>query len=220
MPYTSAVVVNVALKNFKDLVDELCKMNSDYAEAFDELEEYYDVDEKLLAGFPGEISFALDGKGINTRSVPGFAFFMECKRNVWEYVELNLEPEYYEDVAHVSYEKDHIAAIDAVTYAAADLKGKKSFADSEYAKLIKKGGVLVDLSAFPASVLNSMAEEIDYSMTKLQGLSVQNAMVSSYIINSPIQICSKITSISRNKKIVRQPNRACPNSRPINYREI
>lgn len=181
MPYSSAFVFNLALANLSGLANELSNMNEEYAEAIAMLEEEYDFNVELLEGFPGVISFALDGKDL-TEGIPGFAFFMECKENVWDYVQdLLVEGFVYVgdktysigDMGYITYKDGAIAITDTQTAE----QSEKTFADAPLAKQIAKGGMLIDLTALSSEVLDMLAEEIDEYMTGDDLLQFANSVV-------------------------------------------
>lgn len=173
LPASSAVVLNVALKDFPGLVEELSKTNEELADAFESLEEL-GFDEELYAGFPGQITFALDGYEFGESEIPHFVLVMECQRNVWNFLESYLK-EYadlvasdmycIEDQLYVGYNHGVIMAMDAETLYRSQSGTEDSFADTELAGEIRKGGMLVNLAALPYSALSELAESIDSSMS-------------------------------------------------------
>lgn len=183
MPATSIVVGNAALKDFAGLVEEMCSMNKELKDALEYLTGEFDFDEELFEGFPGIVTFALDGKDIDTRDVPGFVLVAECERNVWEFAETYLA-EYaellgddmysIEDEVFVMYDNGAIFVVDAMTLNSDD---SMSFADTKYADQIRKGGLVINLENLPDHVLDSCAEEVDYSMSGRELLEYVNSLI-------------------------------------------
>lgn len=182
MPNSSLLVLNVAIKDFVGLVDELSNMNESYAETFAMLETEFEINKELMAGFPGVISFALDGRNLGETETPGFSFFMECEKNVWEYVQ-DLLMEGFEFVGndtyavgeygYITYRDGAIVVADTQTFNGLE----KTFADSPLAKQIEKGGMVIDLTVLSADALDSLAESIDEYMTGSDLLQFANSVV-------------------------------------------
>ena len=175
IPVTAVAAGNIAYKDFSGLVDELCTMSDEYAYAFEYLSEQFGVNEELLAGMPGTITFAVDGTEIDSREVPGFMLCAECESNVWEFVEQYIAPEselIEEDVYYVEeggffvfYDNGSINVCDSNMLQVAPFGNGFSFADTALGEKIENGGFVFNLAALPKHVLNNIAQEIDYYMT-------------------------------------------------------
>lgn len=169
LPASSFVAANVAIKDFAGLMDEMSKLNAEYAEMLAYLEEDYGFDKELLKGFPGVITFVLSGEGLYDGE-PVFGLMMDCEENVWEYAQEYLA-EYaeadengvynIEDMVYVGYTDGYMYAMDPETYKD---HNSLSFADNAHAQTIVKGGAVVDLEALPADMLDAFASEISYYM--------------------------------------------------------
>ena len=185
LPASSVLVCNVALKDLAGLVKEMGAMNEQYAMVFNSLDEDFGFDEQLLAGLPGVITFALDGKDVDQREIPGFVAFAECDRNVWEFVE-----DYLAEVAnyecadtyciegqmYIGYADGGMYIADASNYTMNNVKSY-NFSDTKWADVIAKGGAVVDLEVLPASLLDSLASEVEYYMTGRELLEYVNSVV-------------------------------------------
>ena len=173
LPYTSAVVVNVAIKDFPGLVDQLCATNADYAEAFEMLELYAGLDKSVYAGFPGVMTMALDGEGLDDRDIPGFALCMECKENVWDLIR-----EYLGEIAskvgankysiqgevYVSYNGDAVIMTDKNTERKIR-NGYRTFAEAPMAHVVRNSGMMIDLNNIPRNLISTALEEVGDVMT-------------------------------------------------------
>lgn len=178
VPESSVFVVNLALKDVAGMLEEMAKSNPDFEELLPMLEEV-GIDEDILKGLPGQITLALDGKGIDTKEIPGFVAVMECEPEVYALVESYLEEyaELYDDV----YVIDGLCAItytDGALYAVESglaASGYYHF-NSEYADVIEKGGLVIDLEQLPKHLLDEFAQEIDDSMSGNDLLEYVNAL--------------------------------------------
>lgn len=196
IPRSSVFVANFAMKDFAGLVKEISKTNPQFADGMEYLEEELGIDQELLEGFPGIITFALDGNGIGERQIPGMTLMMECEENVWEYAQQFLD-EYatYDgyfynimDVCYVTYDGAAIRAFDAQTFKNGGSAGR--FSRSPLAKDIAQGGFVLNLAALPYDVLDEVAEEIDHSMTGYELLEFIDSIV---ISSTPDQMTSTVT---------------------------
>ena len=187
IPFEPCVVVNGAMKDLAGLVKEMSAASPELAEGFEYLESKLGIDEKFIEGLPGLITFALDGRGIDYRELPGFLLLMECDANVWEFAEQYLEmyadeveEDLYciEDMFCISYAEGTLKVADIYTFISQP--DEFSYEDSYLGQQIEKGGVVIDLSKLPSSVLDAAAREIDYSMTGSQLLEFVNSIVINY----------------------------------------
>ena len=167
LPASPFFAINVALKDCAGLVDEMSKLDAEFAELFTDLEEEYGFEKELLEGFPGVITFALSGDGLSD-GTPVFGLMMDCEENVWEYAQEQLA-EYadadengvynIDDVVYVGYADGYMYAMDPETFHG---QGSSSLADNAYADILAKGGLVVDLEALSTELLDDFAREIDY----------------------------------------------------------
>lgn len=160
LPESSFVVVNVAIKNFAGLVEELRTMSPEYAEVFAELEAY-GMDKEFFEGFPGIVTLAVDAKGLGETDLPGFAVFAECEENVYELAKSAVGAE-FEAYARLGYEDGYMYLVDPQTYAKGVASG---FDKNELASAIKKGGAVIDFAAFPEFILDELAYETDLGLS-------------------------------------------------------
>ena len=168
MPATSAVVVNLALKNLDILVNELCAQNADMQVLFAELVEEYGFDKALLAGFPGTLTASAQPIIVNDEYDIAAKLCVECDSDVWGYAELYLD-ELGENVApfeyqidnqlYVRYKRDEAAEIEYNWYF--PVVKEFSFAKTELATQIKNGGVVVNLAALPTDLLLALFEDLE-----------------------------------------------------------
>ena len=193
LPATSALVVNVALKDFAGLVSEMCKSNKELADGFEYLEEELGIDDELLAGFPGVITFALDGQGLGDRQIPGMVLLMDCEENVWEFIETYLEM-YAEEVKPDEYnllDMFYIAYADGTLSAASDMEVSiASFGDTILSRQLEKGGMIFDLASLPPHILNDFAQEIDGSISGEELLEYLSSVV---LTNTPDHMTATLT---------------------------
>ena len=184
IPRTAAMVMNVALADMPELVDEISKMGPDYAEALELLEENLGIDEELLAGLPGVITLALNVNSVDQEETPGIYLIMDCKENVWEFAKTYLDmyaedcgndTYVVEDMCVITYNNDTLYAMDMVSYNDGEIYD--SFLNSPYAKDIAKGGFVFDLTVFPEDMLDSLAEEFDYEMSGSELLEYVSSLV-------------------------------------------
>ena len=190
MPASSAIVGSAAIKNLPELMDQMCGMNPEFAELFDELEVMFGVDKDFLAGISGDIAFALDGKDLGLNEIPGFMVAIECERNIWDFVQEEIVEEAHcvgsdmyniMNVAYLAYMDGHIVLADPDTMSAVSLGGTDSFAETALAKEIQNGGVVMNLEALPIPVLDMFAKEIDANMSGEELLDfVSSVVVASY----------------------------------------
>ena len=187
IPFEPCVVVNGAMKDLAGLVKEMSAASPELAEGFEYLESELGIDEKFIEGLPGLITFALDGRGIDYRELPGFLLLMECDANVWEFAEQYLEmyadeveEDLYciENMLCISYAEGTLKVADIYTFISQP--DEYSYEDSYLGQQIEKGGVVIDLSKLPLSALDALAREIDYSMTGSQLLEFVNSIVINY----------------------------------------
>ena len=166
IPESSFLVVNIALKDLAGALNEFAELDSEIEDVLYELEEL-GADEEFLAGLPGQITFAIDGDGVDSGYIPDMALFMECDSNVWEsleevliyYAEEEDEGCYLvEDLFYVYYENGTIVGMTADMYEDG-VYGE--FSNSKFASSIAKGGLLIDLNALPESVLSDIADGLD-----------------------------------------------------------
>lgn len=197
IPFEPCVVVNGAMKGLAGLVKEMSSASPELAEGFEYLESELGIDEKFIEGLPGLITFALDGRGIDYRELPGFLLLMECDANVWEFAEQYLEmyadeveEDLYciEDMLCISYAEGTLKFADIYTFISQPYE--YSYGDSYLGQQIEKGGVVIDLSKLPSSALDAVAREIDYSMTGSQLLEFIDSIV---ISSTPDQMTSTVT---------------------------
>lgn len=186
MPSSSVFVANLAIKDFAGLVEELTKTNEEFAEMFESLGSI-GITEELLEGFPGVITFALDGKNIDQLDFPGMTLIMECEQNVWDFAKQYLEmfgescgfnTYCVEDMLYVSYKNGAIMACDANTYAAGEVYD--NFSRLPLADKIAKGGFALNLAALPTDLLDEIAQEIDSYMTPEEMLEYFSSFVVTY----------------------------------------
>ena len=165
IPSSSVFVANFAIKDFAGIVDEVSKMGKEYADAVEYLEEI-GIDDELLAGFPGVITFALDGTGIDYRDVPGLSFYMDCDRNVWEYIEEQfgenmdpLGPGAYQisDELYVVYEDGTLCLTTGYEF-------WDSFSSTDLSSEIETGGFAFNMEALPYNLLYDLADEVGCSV--------------------------------------------------------
>lgn len=184
IPFEPCVVVNGAMKDLAGLVKEMSSASPELAEGFEYLESELGIDEKFIEGLPGLITFALDGRGIDYRELPGFLLLMECDANVWEFAEQYLEmyadeveEDLYciEDMLCISYAEGTLKFADIYTFISQPYE--YSYGDSYLGQQIEKGGIVIDLSKLPSSILDEFAHEIDYSMTGSELLEFVNSIV-------------------------------------------
>ena len=190
MPGTSVIVGNYYVKNLNEYVKWLSKMDKNYASLFEQLEYMYGIDERFFEGISGNLTFAIDGNGIDTNEVPGFVFMLECDRHVWDFMVSELSEyatyvgsDMYNlmNVAYVSYDNGHVVFADAKTMNAGPLGGSNSFAENALAKQIEKGGLTINMETLPYYLLYQFAAEIDRSMTGGELLEyVSSVTVSTY----------------------------------------
>ncbi len=162
VPASAAAVVNIAIKDFPGLIDELCKTNEEYKLVFEQLESEFGVTRRLLAGMPGTMTFAIDGENMDDYGTPGFVACLECDKNVWEFAE-----EYIASVAepvgdgaycidgeaYLFYDGDHVTLVDAETLENSPIERTYSFAGTALGREIRKGGVALNLAALPSGFL-------------------------------------------------------------------
>lgn len=196
IPFYPVLAVNVAIKDFAGMVDEMCKVNKEYKEVLGYLSSL-GIDDGLLAGFPGNITFALDGNGIGQRDVPGMILMMDCGENVWELAKQYLpmvaeevmEDVYcIEDMFCVAYAGGTLVAADVETFLAEPVDF--DYAETYLGKEISMGGMALDLNSLPKGILDEVAEEIDYSMTGEELLEFFDSMV---IRSSQDQMTATVT---------------------------
>lgn len=193
LPHNSVFVANFAMKNFAGMVEEISKANAEFAEGMEFLEEEFEINEAVLADFPGVVTFAVDGTQIDTRDVPGMTLVMECGSNVWDLVQTYLEMygemegDVYNimDVFQVAYRDGAIWAWNTKASNESD-----AFSKSSLAKNIAKGGFVFNLEALPEYLIDELAEEIDYNMTGEEFLEFVNSVV---ISSDPEKMASSIT---------------------------
>lgn len=187
IPFEPCVVVNGAMKDLAGLVKEMSSASPELAEGFEYLESELGIDEKFIEGLPGLVTFALDGRGIDNRELPGFLLLMECDANVWEFAEQYLEmyadeveEDLYciEDMLCIAYAEGTFKVADIYTFISQP--DEYSYEDSYLGQQIEKGGVVIDLSKLPSSALDAVAREIDYSLTGSQLLEFVNSIVINY----------------------------------------
>lgn len=187
IPFEPCVVVNGAMKNLAGLVKEMSEASPELAEGFEYLESEFGIDEKFIEGLPGLMTFALDVRGLDYREIPGFLLLMECDASVWEFAEQYLEmyaneveEDVYciEDMLCISYAEGTLKVADIYTFISQP--DEYSYEDSYLGQQIEKGGIVIDLSKLPSSVLDEFAHEIDYSMTGSELLEFVNSMVINY----------------------------------------
>ena len=169
VPSSAACVVNIAIKDFPGLIDELCKANEEYELMFDQLESEFGVTRSLLAGMPGTMTFAIDGEGMNEYDAPGFIACLECDNNVWEFVEKYLA-QYAEPIgdgaycldgdAYIFYDSDHITVVDAETLESEPIERTYSFAGTALGRKIRNGGIVINLAALPSDFLRTGIREL------------------------------------------------------------
>lgn len=176
LPESSFVVVNLAIKNFAELIDELCAKSPEYAEVFAMLEEL-GVDKAILEGFPGIVTLAVDAKGIADGDMPAFAVFVECDENVYALAQAALAAE-IDGYACFGYEDGCMYLMDPQTYAKGTENG---FDKNELASAIKKGGAVIDLAALPTVLLDELAYETDLGLSGQELLEYISSVV---IVNS------------------------------------
>ena len=171
IPFYPMLAVNVAMKDFAGMMEEMGKMSKEYKEVLTYMESF-GINEKVLAGFPGNITFALDGTGINSREVPGMILLMDCGENVWQLAEQYLpmvaeevsEDVYcIEDMFCVSYENGTLKAADIATFITEPYEF--DYAESYLGDEISEGGIAIDFSCLPMEVLDEVAKEVDRKMT-------------------------------------------------------
>jgi hypothetical protein len=187
MPATTAVALNVAIKDFPGLIDYMCQSNEEFQQMLDSLVEEFAFDKKLLEGFPGTISFALDGNDIDDRDVPGFMVCLESDKKVWKYAETYLsavadsqgdDTYIIDEEVYFLYEDGHITIADAETMLSAPMTGTHSFADTELGAAIKKGGMAVNFAALPGDELvKFVRRELDLRLTRKQILDCCSSVV-------------------------------------------
>ena len=206
MPASSALVLNVALKDFDGLVDQLCAESEDVQDLFEEIVDEFDFDENLLKGFPGTITLALDGRTLSYRSEPGFMLCVEADRNVWTYAESYLE-EFAEsqgddtysidDEIYFFYEGDHMTLVDAETMYTAPMSGTNSFAETEFGAQIKNGGLFLNLAAIPSNdLVKFFRREFDLRMSKEEIL----GFCSSAVLTTSDDFMSATLTLNMNDK--------------------
>lgn len=187
MPATAAVAVNIAIKDFPGLVDYMCESNEELKQMYDSIVNEFGFDEKLLEGFPGTISFALDGTDLDDRDVPGFMVCLESDKKVWNYAETYLsevadsqgdDTYSIDDEVYFLYEDGHITIVDAETMLSAPMAGTHSFADTELGAAIKKGGFVINLASLPGDELvKFVRRELGLRMTRKQILECCSSIV-------------------------------------------
>lgn len=173
LPESSFVVVNVAIKNFAGLVEELRTMSPEYAEVFAELEAY-GVDKAFFEGLPGIVTLAVSAADTD---MPAFAVFAECEENVYELAKTAFAAEIAE-YARLGYEDGYMYLVDPQTYANGVANG---FDKNELASAIKKGGAVINLAALPTFLLDELAYEIDLGLSGQELLEYMSSVV---IVNS------------------------------------
>jgi hypothetical protein len=181
LPESSFVVMNVAIKNFAGLVEELCTMSPEYADVFAELEES-GMDKEFFEGFPGIITLAVDVKELSEEGLPRFAVFAECEQDVYVlakssfdaalYDYVNEELEFLADM-HFGYEDGYMYLVYP------SVAG--GFDKNELAAAIENGGAVVDFAALPEFVLDELAREISDG---LSGQDILPYMTSVVVVNS------------------------------------
>lgn len=181
LPESSFLVMNIAIKNFAGLVDELCTMSPEYADVFAELEES-GMDKEFFEGFPGIITLAVDVKELSEEGLPRFAVFAECEQDVYVlakssfdaalYDYVNEELEFLADM-HFGYEDGYMYLVYP------SVAG--GFDKNELAAAIENGGAVVDFAALPEFVLDELAREISDG---LSGQDILPYMTSVVVVNS------------------------------------
>ena len=181
LPESSFLVMNIAIKNFAGLVDELCTMSPEYADVFAELEES-GMDKEFFEGFPGIITLAVDVKELSEEGLPRFAVFAECEEDVYVlaksavdaalYDYVNEELEFLADM-HFGYEDGYMYLVYP------SVAG--GFDKNELAAAIENGGAVVDFAALPEFVLDELAREISDG---LSGQDILPYMTSVVVVNS------------------------------------
>lgn len=174
LPATSVFVANFAIKDFPGLIDEICQSNPEYKETFEYLKESMGIDEEFLAGFPGLITIALDGYGIDRKEVPGFVAFMECSETVWDFAagflgevaeQVGTNQYNVNDMFYVAYEEPAIIIVEKETLARSFDGTASSFANVPLASEISKGGFVINVDAIPGYLLDSLADELEMDFT-------------------------------------------------------
>lgn len=186
VPESSVFVANLALKDVAGMIEEMAKSNSDFEELLPLLEEV-GIDEDVLEGLPGQITIALDGKGIDTKEIPGFVAVMECEPEVYELIE-----SYLEDYAELYDGKYIIDGLCEISYKRGALYVVESSLaesyyyhfNSEYADVIEKGGFAIDLEQLPMYLLDELAQEIDYYMSGTELLEYVNGLT--VVMDAPL----------------------------------
>lgn len=172
IPFSPVFAVNVAMKDFAGMIKDMRARDEQLEDVFDDLESEYGFDKELMEGFPGLITFALDGNGLGERKVPGVLLQMEFEENVWVYIEQYLQ-QYGEEVEDniyciedefvVGYEDGILVAGDIYSFISEPFEF--DFAESYLGDAISEGGMAFDLKQLPEEVLDELAEEFDSTLT-------------------------------------------------------
>ena len=184
LPSSSALVLNVAIKDFPGLVEELSKTNSEFADLFESLEPI-GFDKELFEGFPGVITVALDGYQLDGET-PHIALFMECDANLWD-----LLASYIYEVAdeagpnlycidgkyYIGYVDGAIMLMDSTIMRRMEYGYVDSFSETELAGEINKGGSVINFEEFPYDMLNDAARNMDNSFSGYDFLEYLSSVV-------------------------------------------
>lgn len=187
IPFIPMVAVNIAMKDFAGMVNEMCAKDKQIKEGFDYLKTL-GIDENLFAGFPGNITFALEGCSLEQSDMPGMILMMDCGENVWEYIKPYLEMYCDEPVPGiycyanefcVKYEDGTIKAADLDTFIAAFVNGiyGYDYAQSYLGGEIAEGGMVFDLTQLDKADLADLADEVDRDFTAEDLLGFINSVV-------------------------------------------
>ena len=186
LPASSAFVLNVAIKNFPGLVEELSQTNEEFAEIFESLEPL-GFDKEFYEGFPGVITCAVDGHSLGSSEDPHIVLFMECDRNVWETLESyiyevadNVDYDLYsiDNQYYIGYVDGAIMMMDASTRYRMEYGYVDSFDTTDLAWEIRKGGMALNLEALPYYVL-------DQEEFRLSGYDILEFVSSVVVTTSP-----------------------------------
>lgn len=182
IPFVPVFAANVAIKDVAGMVKELSSMGEEFEEVFAYLEAL-GIDEEILAGFPGNITFALKAAG----SEPGIILLTDCGENVWEYLQPVLA-EYcdepipgtyaYENEICITYEDGTLKAADLNTFIANPYEF--DYSESYLGQEIAEGGFVIDLNQLPTYMLSELVEELD--MTTYEFLEFVDTVVLNYDI--------------------------------------
>lgn len=186
MPATSALVLNMSVRNLPDLVEQLRSSYPEVDEIYDELQYEMGLTDQVLAGLSGTITVAIDGKELTDDYVP-FVACIECNGVVWRFVENYLREVaesqgdntyVIDDEVYVFYEDGHITVVDSLTLLTAPMAGTHSFADTALGKQIRNGGLAINIDQIPNDVVREVTRDIfGSSMSKRQVVEICNSAV-------------------------------------------